>query len=267
MGHRHPPFYNFDHMSADDLLDPREPRRPKRSKNYWDALATEYDSLYTGLYSSLENAAVLGIIDQWTAGRYGKGASLLDIGCGTGLFAGYYKGIYDYHGVDVSQGMLDIAREKYEDYDTRFNLIKPHMGLQELPAAAYDVAIATFGVLSYVTLDMRIYAEQVARVLRPGGVFVLMGLSRYALWRFPHFTERADGQIRGKQGAVIPTRYFTPSQLLEAFQPIADEVKVQGLSFGGHLWENPRRWRLDRRLAEAFPRLAYNLVVTGVTHA
>jgi SAM-dependent methyltransferase len=77
----------------------------------YDSLARHYDAV-TG-DSATEAAFVRGIIDQCHGQRRpGRAVTLLDVACGTGGVTALLAGAYQVSGLDISPGMLAVAREK-----------------------------------------------------------------------------------------------------------------------------------------------------------
>jgi ubiquinone/menaquinone biosynthesis C-methylase UbiE len=72
----------------------------------YDLLAPHYDAV-TG-DSSTEAALVRDIIER----RHGRVATLLDVACGTGAITLPLSRTYQVSGLDISPGMLAVAREK-----------------------------------------------------------------------------------------------------------------------------------------------------------
>jgi len=72
----------------------------------YDALARHYDAV-TG-DSATEAAFLRGIIGQC----HGRAVTLLDVACGTGGITALLAGAYQVSGLDISPGMLAVARQK-----------------------------------------------------------------------------------------------------------------------------------------------------------
>ena len=72
----------------------------------YDLLAPHYDAV-TG-DSATEAAFIHDIIER----RHGQAATLLDLACGTGGITALLAGAYQVSGLDISPGMLALAREK-----------------------------------------------------------------------------------------------------------------------------------------------------------
>ena len=72
----------------------------------YDSLARHYDAV-TG-DSATEARFVHGIIERC----HGRAATVLDVACGTGGITALLAGAYQVSGLDISPGMLAVAREK-----------------------------------------------------------------------------------------------------------------------------------------------------------
>lgn len=147
----------------------------KSQDAHFDDIAEEYDSSIS-----------LHVMAHLTARRVDLAHSLvpagkvLDVGCGTGRFLESLPPCYEPSGVDVSLGMLEIAREKGLDV--------VQAGGESLPFedGSFDL-VTTFAVLHHL-IDpdlVRATLAEMARVTRPGGAVIVWDhnpLNPY--WRF-----------------------------------------------------------------------------------
>lgn len=107
-------------------------------------------------------------------GRLEPGALLLDVACGTGepglTLLSRHPGTR-LLGVDSSEAMTTIAARKASALglaDARYDVMdSQHL---TLTSSSVDAVVSRFGLLSFAT-DPRAEAREIARVLRPGGVF------------------------------------------------------------------------------------------------
>lgn len=123
----------------------------------YDVIAPQYDGLFTSEGDRAEDAEVMNML--------GDARSVLDIGCGTGLFLDHKKP-ERYKGIDPSMGMLgrlkskhpaaDVSCERFERFDT---------------TERFDLVVALFGSASYIEPN---HLGRIPAMLRPGGRFVLM---------------------------------------------------------------------------------------------
>jgi SAM-dependent methyltransferase len=133
----------------------------------FDAMAPTYDDLepwYEHLYD------VLHTILRQTIGRAPTStARALDAGCGNGFQSALLAELgWQTHGVDISAGLLAVARQRHPDA----SLVLGSVEALPYPAARFDVVVCCGSTLSFVDDPDRAVAE-LARVLRPGGRLLL----------------------------------------------------------------------------------------------
>ena len=134
----------------------------------FDAMADDYDVLepwYEHLYARLHAILVAQLAPP--PGRHGVRA--LDAGCGHGFQTALLQALgYEAHGVDLSAGLLRLARRRLPH--ARF----ARADLAALPYAdaCFDAVSCAGSTLSFVDEPSRALAE-LARVLRPGGRLLL----------------------------------------------------------------------------------------------
>lgn len=150
--------------------------------------ATEFESLKTG---STDSAAIEAYYDDWAESydrtlhewdyktpqeaaallcdRLEPGAEVLDVGCGTGMFAAALSAglACRIEGVDISAASLEIAG-KTGTYD---RLHRHDLQAAPLPFGdnSFDAA-ACIGVLTYIEDAASLLAD-ICRIVRPGGWF------------------------------------------------------------------------------------------------
>jgi ubiquinone/menaquinone biosynthesis C-methylase UbiE len=141
-----------------------------RDRHHFDHWASSYDrSFLQPLLFSPTHVAVLDAATQ--AGAHPR--DVLDLGCGTGrLLERAAQRWPDAHfvGVDLSSGMIAAARGKHTG-DARFRFEVGDAAALPLEPASVDVAMSTISFHHWA--DQVAGIQQVARVLRPGGLFVL----------------------------------------------------------------------------------------------
>ena len=143
----------------------------------WDylhnaALARGYDAGLLG--SALFRADEAFVLRHCPANGPGR---LVDLGCGTGrLLVPLARRGWWVLGVDLSPEMLAVALDKARDAGVEVSLLRANLvDLAGIGPATFDLATCLFSTLGMVmghAARSRVVAEA-ARVLRPGGRFVL----------------------------------------------------------------------------------------------
>lgn len=162
-----------------EKVNPYHPDEPKKEQmiKMFDSIAPDYDKM-NGTLS-------LGIDYYWRSDalkvlRKYPHKQILDIATGTGDFAILAQKILKPEkitAVDISKGMMDIAKEKV--------LTK---GLQDIISFevqdsanltfddnSFDAATISFGVRNFEKIDQSF--QEILRVLKPGGVFLFIELT------------------------------------------------------------------------------------------
>ncbi len=126
-----------------------------------------YDKIYSFKDYEREAQRVLRVAEEHL--RI-PGKSLLDIACGTGRHIEYFKDRFQVEGLDISDGMLAIARKRnpnvrfHKGDMTGFDIVR-----------SFDVITCLFSAIGYAkTLDLA--GEAIAcmsRHLNPGGVVIV----------------------------------------------------------------------------------------------
>ena len=135
----------------------------------FDAMAPTYDDLepwYEHLYAVLH-----GILRQTIGPAPPGGGSALDAGCGTGFQSALLTELgWDAHGIDVSAGLLAVARRRLPAASFALASVET----LPYPDARFDAVVCCGSTLSFVDDPARALAEM-GRVLRPGGRLLLDG--------------------------------------------------------------------------------------------
>jgi cyclopropane fatty-acyl-phospholipid synthase-like methyltransferase len=128
---------------------------------------------------ALATAEIVSQLRAW--GAVTRDTALLDIGCGIGrLLVALAPEIRSATGIDVSAEMVKAARRRCAPYPNVTVIKGDGRGLGQLDDESFDVAVAvdSFPYLrqSGYALVERFFAES-ARVLKPGGQFVILNYS------------------------------------------------------------------------------------------
>ena len=145
---------------------------------------------------------------------------ILDIACGTGDFSlAIARRMHPdsrVTGLDLSEGMLAVMREKVEEAGLRerISCLQGDSEALPFPDGRFDVATIAFGIRNFEYREAAL--REILRVLRPGGRLVILELSVpenrllrgcYNLY-FKHFVPWIGGIISGDKAAY---RYLPAS--------------------------------------------------------
>jgi len=105
---------------------------------------------------------------------------ILDIATGTGDFAVAATKLGDVKvvGIDISEGMLNVAREKIKKKQLSQKIEVQKADSENLPFGEneFDAAIVGFGVRNFENLEKGL--SEICRVLKPGGTFFVLEFSK-----------------------------------------------------------------------------------------
>lgn len=133
-----------------------------------------------------------------------SGESILDIGCGTGNFSLKLARVgADVTGIDVSDAMLDVAREKSTGED--LNIDFQNMGAHDLTFQdqSFD-AMLCMATLEFVEDPKQVFDETM-RVIKPGGRIVIGVIHQNSPWG-KLYAEQAEQGDPVFSGANLKTR-------------------------------------------------------------
>ena len=139
--------------------------KAERWRRYWDRKSTTYDA-EMGVW----DRRLFGDSREWACGR--AVGEVLEVAVGTGLNLPCYPAEVTLTGLDLSEGMLAIARDRARRLGrpVTFRQGSAH----ELPfaEASFDTVLCTFGLCAIP--DPAAAVGEMVRVLRPGGRLILV---------------------------------------------------------------------------------------------
>jgi len=223
---------------------------PKKEniRNLFDDIAPDYDKLNHILSLDIDKSwrskAIREIVERDTP------LNILDVASGTGDFAiGTARKAADgshITGIDLSEGMLKIGREKVAKEGLSEMISMQEGDCEALPFSdgTFDRVTVAFGVRNFEHLETGL--NEMLRVLKPGGKLVILELSvpsnplLLALYKlyFLHILPAIGGKVSGNKGAY---RYLPASVLHfpkpEAFMKMMSgcgysEVRHRAFTFG-----------------------------------
>lgn len=151
--------------------------KKEKIKSLFDNIAPDYDKLNHRLSLNIDKGwrrkAVKEIADS------AKPLTVLDVACGTGDFtieiarkAAEGSSII---GIDLSEGMMKVGREKLKTAGIDATLEYGDCEALTYPGSSFDRVSVGFGVRNFEHLEIGL--KEMYRVLKPGGKLVILELS------------------------------------------------------------------------------------------
>jgi demethylmenaquinone methyltransferase/2-methoxy-6-polyprenyl-1,4-benzoquinol methylase len=167
-------------MHAHDAIQPDYdgPTKRARVEAMFDRIARRYDMLNRVISLGLDRGWRRSLVREVV--RLAPGGRMLDVATGTGdlAFALSKAGAREVVGADISDGMLDVARQKAATAKDR-----PAIRFERADAAAlpfsdadFDAVTVAFGVRNFEDLEGGL--RELARVLKPGGTLAVLELGK-----------------------------------------------------------------------------------------
>ena len=156
-----------------------------KSKQYKKGQVEEMFDNISHRYDFLNHVLSLNIDKIWRRKTINKlrpyqPENILDIATGTGDFAVAALKLGDgkVTGIDISEGMLNVGREKIKAKKLEDKISFQKADSENLPFndGAFDAAIVGFGVRNFENLEKGL--SEIKRVLKPGGVFFVLEFSK-----------------------------------------------------------------------------------------
>ncbi|MEV7095113.1 class I SAM-dependent methyltransferase [Amycolatopsis sp. NPDC051045] len=166
--------------------------KAERWRRYWDRKSTTYDA-EMGVW----DRRLFGDSREWACGQ--AAGEVLEVAIGTGLNLPCYPAEVTLTGLDLSEGMLAIARDRARRLGRPVTLRRG--SAQQLPFAdaSFDTVLCTFGLCA-IPEHAAAVAEMV-RVLRPGGRLILVDHVTSSSWlvrRLQWLVELASVPLAGE---------------------------------------------------------------------
>ena len=206
-----------------------EGAKQEQIRRMFDKIAPSYDRL--------NHALSLGIDRRWrrtaanALGKY-KPRQILDIATGTGDFAVLLaKRIKPLHitGADISEGMMNIAREKVNRLGLGDVISFEKEDCLALSYAdnTFDAVTAAFGIRNFQNLDKGL--SEMCRVLKPGGALCIVELTTpvsFPMRQLFHIYSHTVLPLYGKMISKDSSAYSYLTATIEAFPQGEQMVEI-----------------------------------------
>jgi ubiquinone/menaquinone biosynthesis C-methylase UbiE len=138
---------------------------PDHLRAKWDEYAPRYDR-DIGFFERVQ----FGGGREWVCSR--AGGEVLEVAVGTGRNLPFYPETVRLTGIDLSPGMLDVARARAKELGREIDLREGNAEALPFGAASFDTVVCTLGLCGFP--DDRAAIGEMYRVLRPGGRLLLL---------------------------------------------------------------------------------------------
>jgi ubiquinone/menaquinone biosynthesis methyltransferase len=169
-----------------------ETMRTKRVRHYWDRTAARYDERVARV-----EERYLAPSRRWVCER--AAGEVLEIAVGSGLNLPHYSPGVKLIGVDLSEGMLQLARRRAAIARREVELLWADGARLPFGDESFDAVVCTFSLCGFP--DPRAGVEEMVRVLRPKGSLLLADhigstkpLIRVGQWALQAITILAEGE-------------------------------------------------------------------------
>lgn len=211
-----------------------------RAAAQYDAMAAEYsadndDGIFNAGY---ERPAMIGMLGDV------RSRNVLDLGCGAGqLSAALIDAGATVTGIDVSAGMIELARQRLGDAASLevADLSDP----LELETDSFDIVVASL-VIHYLD-DWVPVLREIERVLKPSGAFVFSTHHPTMDWQL----HSRDDYFARKQSTETWTKRGRPFEVTTWRRPLREISRELGAA--GFLIETLDEPAPDRRLIDVDP--------------
>ena len=154
-----------------------EGKKAEQVEQMFDHIAPTYDRLNHLMSMGIDRRWRKKAI-RWLAPF--RPQDVMDVATGTGDFALLACRMLQPRaltGVDISEGMMQVARQKAQDagLDGHIRFRREDCEALTFPDASFDAVTVAFGVRNFEHLDLGL--REMCRVLRPGGHLVILELS------------------------------------------------------------------------------------------
>ena len=201
----------------------------------FDQVAAVYDAQFTGsLVGRAQRKAVMQVADR----VFAPGDRVLELNCGTGVDALHLavRGVCVL-ATDASEAMIAVARKRCCDVPgVRFEVCS----IESLGniKSVFDGLFSNFGGLNCVS-DLESTAEELARLVRPGGTAVVCLFSPFCWWEMAWYLPRLEfgkvfRRLRGRSiarigAATVQVRYWRVREIQRACLPWFEVVGRYGV--------------------------------------
>nr|WP_209690168.1 class I SAM-dependent methyltransferase [Methanomicrobium sp. W14] len=227
---------------------------------HYDLMAENYDSHY----DKNQGRIYYGHICSSVSKKLPKGAKLLDLGCGTGLFMQrYLKSGGVAFGIDISRGMIKKAkcRNNSEVFEGTAEVLP-------FKSETFD-CISSILAFSYLQ-DPAGTLEEIFRVLKPGGAVSICTLGKNVFTAIVPAAYRIGEKLHVNRVGMgsFGEHYYKEHELYDIFFSAGfTDISVERCSFA-HVDLKPQIYQITKKfepfVEEKIPYFAFNICASGI---
>jgi ubiquinone/menaquinone biosynthesis C-methylase UbiE len=163
-----------------------------QKKSLYLDLAKYYDLIYSWKDYKTESEKIVKLISKY---KKTKGSNLLEVACGTGKLLNYLNKKYSCVGIDLNQGVLDIAKKNVKGVIfKKANMINFNLNQK------FDIITCLFSSIGYVKTKKNIEKtiKNFSLHLKKGGVIIIEPWFTKSTYTkgMPHMTTYEDDKIK-----------------------------------------------------------------------
>jgi 2-polyprenyl-3-methyl-5-hydroxy-6-metoxy-1,4-benzoquinol methylase len=231
-----------------------------RPKEYWETLVgRRFDLREVGypelslafnecIYEAMADSTARGLRRMGVTPERLRGARVLDVGAGVGFWVDFWaaRGVRDITGVDLTRASAERLAARYPQHTFEQRDIA-----EPIPPelhGAFDF-ISVMSVLNHIPVPERWEAalENVGKMLRPGGIAVVMDPMLRYRWRGG---EGGNGRVRTvrQHAEVLARQGVTVEEVLPTMALLVNPVDTRS---GAEYWMLMRWWSVVARIARS----------------
>jgi ubiquinone/menaquinone biosynthesis C-methylase UbiE len=182
-----------------------------------------------------------------------KGDELLDVACGTGEFSIFCaKRIKAVHGIDISQGMINLAK-KQACADGLTNVTFECHDVEHIPCANNSFSVVQCrSAFHHMDAYPRVFKEML-RSCRPGGLLAVQDIMAYDDSRVNSFFEALEKEVDISHHATLPRHEFIDlfnRNQVEIIRSFIVEIELNFNEYLGHAHQSESSLEMIRGMLQ-----------------
>lgn len=152
------------------------------NQQYWNASAPDWVAMGERAWEATEISWGMWAVPEAGVGILPAsldGLDTIELGCGTGYISSWLarRGA-NAVGLDISEEQLATARRLSEEHGIELELVHASAENVPFPDERFDLAVSEYGAATWC--DPYVWIPEAHRLLRPGGLLIMLGVSSLA---------------------------------------------------------------------------------------